>query len=113
MAAFLCDAALDVKAVLCRRFLLVDAELDFNGRPFSVRHFDDGVNLPVVIVLIMVERGVERFRVAEEVAQDKALEEEAKRQKIAFEPSRRRLEKCDGEGRVAEVAFLCLFDTDA
>ena len=48
MAAFLRDAALDVEKVLCRRFLLVDAELDFDSRPFSVRHFDDGVNLPKI-----------------------------------------------------------------
>ena len=38
------NSPLDVKQMLRGGFLLVDAELDFDRRPFAVRHFDYGVD---------------------------------------------------------------------
>ena len=102
------DAPLNVKQMLRGGLLLVDSELDFDRRPFAVRHFDYGVDLPVAVVLVMVNRGVKRLCVAQEVAQHKALEEETKGVQVAFKPRRSRLEKCGSDGRIAEAALFGL-----
>lgn len=108
MSASFGYAPFDLKQMLSGGFLLVDAKLDLDRRPFSVRHLDYGVDLPVAVVLVMVNRGVKRLCVAQEVAQYKALEEEAEGVQVALKPRGIRLEKRGGYGRVAEAALLSL-----
>ena len=113
MHAFCGNVAADVEEVLGGGFLLVDAKLDFHGNPFAVRHLDYGVKFPVAVVLIVVERCAERFRIAKKISENKALKEKTERVQVAFEPCGSRFKKRGGDGRIAETAFLRLLDARA
>ena len=93
------------KALGCGIFLSA-SEFDLDCRPFSIRHFHDGIGLAPVVVPVMAYGCAEGVRIAEKVAQHEAFEEKAERVEVAFKSCRSSPEKRCRDGRIAEPSFL-------
>lgn len=97
---------------MCCGIDLICTQLDFKSTPLSVRQFDDGIDFPAQVILIVVQRTAEGFRIDFQVALAQCLEQEAQGLQIPQQTGRGHFQQRTGQGRIGEVPLHGLLHTD-